>query len=397
MNKRLQTILSFLGIIGVLCTSFSLYPQMVKAAFTQEAFLTNKMYNNLISERDFTDVNSMSAAEVQAFLVAKNSGLKDFSEGGRTAAQIIYDAAKGKKFTAAVADGDWSTPLGESFKGAKAYEGVTLNEATGTISPKVILVMLQKEQSLITETTLDVAAAQIAVGYGCPDSGGCSAHYKGFTNQVEWAAWQLRYNFERAKGKGADFQVGEVLKNVDGKYDVTFTNAATASLYRYTPHVFDSAYNFMKLFDSYFTQTADTEANDTTNITIKTYAADQKFSGVKNSTVTAYVNGSAIDGGNTGSRSWALTLSNMTPGNNVYTITYKDAAGTLVGTKIITVEVHKQGDINGDGAVDITDLSIFASYWNQVNPEDPLANLTGQVGHAIDIQDLSILAGYWAK
>lgn len=397
MNKRLQTILSFLGIVGVLCTSFSLYPQMVKADFTQEAFLANKMYNNLISERDFTDVNSMSVADIQAFLVTKNSGLKDFSEGGRTAAQIIFDAAHGKKFTVAIADGDWSTPLGESFKGLNTYEGVTLNETTGTVSPKVILVMLQKEQSLITTTTTDLAAAQIAVGYGCPDSGGCSDHYKGFTNQVEWASWQLRYNFERAKGKGADFQVGEVLKNVDGQYDVTFTNASTASLYRYTPHVFDSAYNFMKLFDSYFTQIADVEANDTTNITIKTYATDQKFSGVKNSTVNAYVNGNALDGGNTGSKSWTLSLSNMTPGNNVYTIEYRDAAGTVVGNKVITVEVHKPGDINGDGAVDITDLSIFAGYWNQVNPEDPLANLTGQVGHAIDIQDLSILAGYWAK
>ena len=183
----------------------------------------------LISDGDFTNVNSMDTGAVQRFLQDRNSYLKDFSEGGRSAAQIIAEAARGH--------GDASG----------TFNGIVINSSTGTVSAGVILTTLQKEQSLVSATSPSQTAINAAMGYACPDSGGCSSNYAGFTKQVENAAWQLRYNYERAQGHGfGDYQVGQSF-NYDGDSG-TFSNRATASLYRYTPHVYNGNYNFWNLF-----------------------------------------------------------------------------------------------------------------------------------------------------
>ena len=190
--------------------------------------------NNLISDGEFIDTNSMSATEIQSFLNDKNSFLKSFSEGGRSAAQIIYDASHG---------------YGEA---SGSINGISITTSTGTISPKVILVTLQKEQSLIgTTSDPGTSVTNKAMGYGCPDGGSCSSTYSGFTKQVEWGAWQLRYNYERASGTGfSDYQVGQsaTFSDYNGNHTVSFDNRATSALYRYTPHVYNGNYNFWNLF-----------------------------------------------------------------------------------------------------------------------------------------------------
>ena len=194
--------------------------------------------SSIISDGEFIDTNSLSVSEVQSFLNDRGGFLASFSEGGRSAAQIIWDAAHGKNDAA----GTWN--------------GIVINESTGTVSPKVILVTLQKEQSLLTMKDYNDAALRTAMGYGCPDSGGCNSAYAGFTKQVENAAWQLRYNFERAQGNGfSDYQVGQSFCTSDwnGTNCGSYGNRASASLYRYTPHVYNGNYNFWNLFyNTYF-------------------------------------------------------------------------------------------------------------------------------------------------
>lgn len=193
--------------------------------------------SQLISDGNFTGVDDFSQSDIQNFLNEQGGFLATYSENGRTAAKIIYDAAHGV--------GDASGDFGE----------ISINTTTGTVSPAVLLVTLQKEQSLITRTTASQAVLDTAMGYGCPDSGGCNPAYQGFTKQVENAAWQLRYNYERAQGHGfGDYQVGQsfCFDDYNGTHCGNYGNRATASLYRYTPHVYNGNYNFWNLFNQWF-------------------------------------------------------------------------------------------------------------------------------------------------
>ncbi|MFA7244328.1 MAG: VCBS repeat-containing protein [Patescibacteria group bacterium] len=209
-------------------------------------FLNGHYYNNLISDDAFIAKDSMSVEEIQRFLNEKGSYLAGYFENGRSAAQIIWDAAQGNSYDS-------------RSNGWKPYgypDFPDINQTTGTVSPHIILATLQKEQSLISGGYGDVNYALThAMGYGCPDSGGCDPTKLGFTKQVDWAAWQFRYNWYRAQDYGfSDYQVGQTTAFSDwsGTYNVTPANRATASLYRYTPHVFNGNYNFWKLYKIYF-------------------------------------------------------------------------------------------------------------------------------------------------
>ena len=221
--KKGKQIFVFL-VLGFLATVLPFNIKNADAAFNS---------SNLIPDGTFIDINSMDTGAIQRFLESKGSYLKDFSENGRSAAQIIRDAAHGIN------------------DAAGSINGITINSSTGTVNPQAILVTLQKEQSLISKATRDDNALSKAMGYACPDSGGRDLRYAGFTKQVENAAWQLRYNYERAQGRGfGDYQVGQsfTFSDWNGSHSGTFGNRATASLYRYTPHVYNGNYNFWNLF-----------------------------------------------------------------------------------------------------------------------------------------------------
>lgn len=221
MKYILPKIICYIVFIGVLIVGMLNLGDIPKA----NAYGFNAGY--IIDNSKFIDVNSMSVADIQNFLNSKGGVLKDYSENGRSAAQIIYDAAHGH--------GDASG----------SANGIDIHD---TVSPKVILATLQKEQSLITRTDRSDYAFDWAMGYGCPESGPHIDTYKGFTKQVEWAAWQFRYNYERADGHGfSGYQVGQTM-NFDNE-DVRLENRATSSLYRYTPHI---QYSFSNLYLNYF-------------------------------------------------------------------------------------------------------------------------------------------------
>jgi len=196
----------------------------------------------IIDDSKFIAKDDMSVNDIQRFLEEKGSELRHFSENGRSAAQIIYDAAHGH--------GEASGPPPNG-----CFNGICINRNTGTVSPKVLLVTMQKEQSLITNHYAygdKQRAYDCAMGYeagrGCRWMFENRPQWRGFTNQVEWAAWQLRYNYERAAGYGfSDWQVGQSFcwDNICS----TYKNRATSALYRYTPHI---QYSFSNLYRNYF-------------------------------------------------------------------------------------------------------------------------------------------------
>ncbi len=75
-----------------------------------------------------------------------------------------------------------------------------------------------------------------------------------------------------------------------------------------------------------------------------------------------------------------------------YTLVALDAAGNTSGAANLSASTQtaKTGDLNGDGSVNITDLSIFLTYWGT-------SNSTADINHdgTVNITDLSILLTYW--
>ena len=108
------------------------------------------------------------------------------------------------------------------------------------ISPRVLLVLLQKEQSLITDDWPWPIQYRSATGYGCPDTAPCDAQYYGFFNQVYNAARQFKnYRLNAASFNfiaGRNNTVGYNPNAGCGGSSVFIQNYATAGLYNYTPY-----------------------------------------------------------------------------------------------------------------------------------------------------------------
>jgi len=177
--------------------------------------------NNVISDTVFFKSDDMTSAEIQAFLERKGSGLANY--------------------TAADTDGE------TRFASEIIWRAATANG----INPKVLLVLLQKEQSLIENSSPSQYNYDWATGFAICDS--CSPNdpqliaYKGFSTQVQKAAARKKQYTQNPWE--FQFRAGES-KYVDG-LNVIPINLATAALYNYTPHL-KGNFSFWKLWTRYF-------------------------------------------------------------------------------------------------------------------------------------------------
>ncbi len=182
---------------------------------------------NIIDDSVFTDNKSMSAADIQNFLNSKNSVcLKNLQVLG------LYDDNR---------DGLGDEPYGKG-KNIKVSAATLIKQAADLydISPKVIMVTLQKEQGLITRTDCPQWRYNTALGYGCPDSAPCDDSAYGFTRQVDYGVWHFKGFFNDTYPvpptvPGSKF----IAYNPDGSCGgktINIRNRATAALYSYTPY-----------------------------------------------------------------------------------------------------------------------------------------------------------------
>lgn len=108
------------------------------------------------------------------------------------------------------------------------------------VSPKALIVLLEKEQSMITDTWPTARQYAAATGFGCPDTAPCDPNYAGFFYQVYDAARQLRnYGLNPARWNYRAGTTTNILYNPDsncGASPVYIQNRATAALYNYTPY-----------------------------------------------------------------------------------------------------------------------------------------------------------------
>lgn len=181
--------------------------------------------NYIIGDEEILDYNSLSKEQIITFLNNKGGFLANYScsdPDGKTmtAAEAIYDRAFNNK-----------------------------------VNPKFILVLLQKEQSLIEDSSPTQRQLDWAVGYGCPDGDGCNSRWQGFWKQVNSASLQFKDYMDNPQLY--TFKAGQTYTINNTNRDpmvVTPVNQATAALYNYTPHVYNGNYNFFKIWQRYFTR-----------------------------------------------------------------------------------------------------------------------------------------------
>ncbi len=184
--------------------------------------------NLLVSDAEMTDPLAMSRPQIQTFLAARGAlgsyKTKDVNGEEKRASDIIFESA----------------------------------EAFG-LNPQFLLVLLQREQSLVEDSDPNERQLAWAMGYAVCDD--CSKDdpliqkFKGFGNQVYYAAKRIRSSYlSDLAARG--FTVSGVGPGIEAKIDGTSVipeNHATAALYTYTPHLHGNE-NFVKIWQRWFTR-----------------------------------------------------------------------------------------------------------------------------------------------
>ena len=206
---------------------------IIEGSIVKTADLSKFQPGNIISDAAFFNQGTMTEGQIQSFLQSRvptcQSGyvcLKDWYDTSRTT-------------TADAMCGAYSGGIRERAS-AIIYK---VAQACG-INPQVLIVMLQKEQGLVTHTWPSDWRYTIAMGQGCPDTAACDTRYYGFFNQVYGAAWQLK-RYANPPGTSAYFtwfapgntwNVRWHPNESCGSSPVYIQNQATANLYYYTPY-----------------------------------------------------------------------------------------------------------------------------------------------------------------
>ncbi len=220
---RINYIKIFFILLLLFCFSLAPFP----FALAQEIDV-NFNPNYIISDFEILTYDSMILEEIKEFLNNKAGYLANYSSSDpdgkiMTAAEIIYDRA-----------------------------------ITNKVNPKFLIVLLQKEQSLIEEESPTQNQLDWAAGYGCPDSAPCNTRWQGFWKQVNSASLQFRDYMDNPQlytyKAGQTYTFTNPYSANKEPTLVTPVNQATAALYNYTPHVYNGNYNFYKILQRYFTR-----------------------------------------------------------------------------------------------------------------------------------------------
>lgn len=205
----------------------------------EAANLANFDPGYIISDYQMGNYNSMSEEEIQAFLTSKNpcnnTNYNAYVSLTNTYPNIKWHFENGhficlseELFGDGEEIGSGETAARIIWQAAQDYK----------INPQVLIVLLQKEQGLITDDFPNSRQYRSATGYGCPDTAACSSKYYGFKNQVRRAAAMFRTVLD---GGWTNYPLGENYIQYNptascGGSIVNIKNLATSALYRYTPY-----------------------------------------------------------------------------------------------------------------------------------------------------------------
>ena len=271
---------------------------------------------NVISDAAFYNADAMTEAEIKTFIETAGASCKPGSG------------------TTCLKDSKFPTQSLTTLRGGCEPLSMSGNQAPWTIihrtahacgiNPQVLLVMLQKEQSGLTQPRSDATWAK-AMGSGCPDGSGCDPAQGGFMKQLYYGADKLvSYQLKSQAGHVDAFKAGKAVTiqhNSDtscGSESVKFSNVATASLYEYTPYIGNSSKagcgatgqkNFWSIMWRYFDGGATGAASS--------------------AAVVSKVAGTPISGSDRYDTNYQVNKANMTAGKPVFVVTGTDFPDAL--------------------------------------------------------------------
>lgn len=230
MTRTLRAVLAGL-LAGLVLGSTPVVAPSAGAATGLEGFDPG----HIITDEAFYDHTTMDRDAIAAFLNDKGSScvpgpdgtpcLKDYRTSIPDMAETAYCKA-----VAALPD-------------ASSADVIAAASTACGVNPQVLLVLLQKEQALVTGSgdRLYPDRYTKATGLGCPDFQQCDPRRATFFGQVYGAA--ERFRIYRAHPGNYRHQVGRANKinyhpePLCGTANVVIRNQATAGLYNYTPYV----------------------------------------------------------------------------------------------------------------------------------------------------------------
>lgn len=240
LHHSLKSLLTILAFVFMFTCSFI----GINTASVHAAPVVGFNAGKIIDDAVFTNATTMNVAQIQAFFNSKVStcdtqGTQPSEFGGGTRAQWAANASLHPKMGAIYPP---FTCIKDYSENNNTAAQIIYNAAkTYNINPQVLIVLLQKEQSLVTDTWPLSVQYKTATGYGCPDTAACDSQYYGLTNQITWSAKMFRAILNNSPTWYTPYILGNNYirwspDSTCGGGTVNIQNRATQALYNYTPY-----------------------------------------------------------------------------------------------------------------------------------------------------------------
>jgi hypothetical protein len=203
-------------------------------------------HQSQVTDAEFTATNTMSAGDIQSFLVGQNSFLSKFviisTQGGFIDQNGNGQLDKGETVYVSDPGQECKAPCGPFplGSGGTLASGAFMNAATTYgLNPEVLLATAEKENSLVRSPKIP-SAGVLNFAMGCGQK-------SDFLTQLNCAANTFVYQFQQTPSepfflKQPTFNIQHYVTGI-GRTKVAFQvqDAATYSQYRYTPFIQASA------------------------------------------------------------------------------------------------------------------------------------------------------------
>ena len=235
-----------IALLAIFCSmAFNRVPS-AEAASTSGFNAGNIMSNAVMSNK-----STMTQSQIQSFMLSKNSCNKSVSSAGGNViddsatqahwvgGSVTYQISGGKKGTT---NGAFSCLAKSSFSGQSASQIIYQASQDYNVNPQVFIVLLEKEQGLITDLWPNSTQLASATGYNCPDDdAGCRGSDAAFKKQIRGAGNMFNSILTQKVGWTNFYPVGTNYIQYNpsascGGSNVNIQNLATSALYNYTPY-----------------------------------------------------------------------------------------------------------------------------------------------------------------